>query len=145
MTVFALDPGGTTGVAGWEAGVHRSLEISDGFHGFVEWAGDQEWRYVTDVVIENFIVNPATHKKDPVSFRTTNDIIGAVRYICNINSIHYRLQPPSAKTFGDNAKLKHLGWYKGGKGHADDASRHLLRHLAQHKDPVLLEALRGLS
>jgi hypothetical protein len=143
VTTVAVDPGGVTGIAVWN-GTHRCLEVPGGFVGFVEWSQDQDWSVVTDLIVEDFIVNAATHRKDATAYRTTNDIIGACRYIANVRCIHYRTQPPSAKTFGDDAKLRRLGWFSPSKGgHRNDASRHLLRHLAHSRTPEILDALRN--
>lgn len=141
MTALALDPGKTTGIAWWFPG-HKSEEVSNGFDGFVEWSLDAPWGLISAVVVESFIINPATHKKDPGSFETTTSIIGAVRYICATRNIPCKLQPPSAKVFGSDEKLRRLGWYSPSKGgHQNDASRHLLKFLADARTPEILDAL----
>jgi hypothetical protein len=42
-------------------------------------------------------------------------------------------QPSSARKLGNVVYLRRLGWYKPGRGHANDASQHLLAYLLKQK------------
>jgi hypothetical protein len=44
-------------------------------------------------------------------------------------------QPSSARNLGQVVYLRRLGWYKPGRGHANDAAQHLLAHLLK-KHPM---------
>ena len=48
-------------------------------------------------------------------------------------------------TFATDDKLRRLGWYKPGKGHANDAARHLLLWFAKHRTPEGDAILRRLT
>jgi len=132
--ILAIDPGGTTGVA-WltmdsEDGKHvfGSSEVDGGFDGFVNGFHDQLLNafLVVALVVEDFIINTGTVKKtqqtDPWA------IIGYLRgWALRTNTMMALQTPATAKGFGTDTKLKHLGWHRPSKGgHANDAARHLL-------------------
>ena len=69
-------------------------------------------------------------------------IIGWVDGQCHRCRVPYHEQRPAeAKKFATDDKLKALGWYKGGFGHADDAARHLLVFLAKIRHASILEKI----
>ena len=150
MIYVALDPGTTTGVAFYDTGLQEfgALEIH-GRHELYDYLGD-EWGlgigwvkgapYPDVVIIERWDVRRNTHQlsnqDDP------RYIIGAVEAVCYLQQVTYREQTPAeAKSFGTNDKLRALGWYEGGEGHADDAARHLLVALVKDRVPEILEAI----
>ena len=81
---------------------------------------------VEAVVCESFIITNATLTKS----RGENwslESIGALRFLCTQHEVPFVLQTPArAKSFSTDEKLKRIGWHTAGKGHATDASRHLL-------------------
>ena len=140
--VLAIDPGTTTGVA-WRdgSGCFGSLEIR-GRYEFEEWVALALLDPVpVTVVIERWDVRRDTRSKsnqdDP------RYIIGYVDGICNaLAHVTYVEQTPAvAKSFATDDKLRALGWFRGGEGHADDAARHLLVRLANVRDRSVLEVL----
>lgn len=141
MNVIAFDPGKATGVAGRRDGTHHSYQLDDGFEGLVPALAPALSSYDA-VVCESFRVRPNTHKMDQGAFLTVWSNIGAIRYAAFLADVPFHFQSPAeAKSFGTDDKLRKLGWWKGGAGHADDASRHLLTFLAKNRDPEILEAL----
>lgn len=137
-TVFAVDPGGTTGLAyanfgtpgaefrsyereTWEA--VRCVEVA------ISWP-------VSLVVAESFIPRPGVRSWEPDAIES----IGAIRYLCLRARVPFELQTPAeGKRFGTNEKLKLLGWKNASKGgHRDDAARHLLVACIRHNllDPA---------
>ena len=134
----AIDPGGTTGLAWliWEDGewLFGSDQIGDRYE--TEWWVDRTVGITTrdtTVIIERWDVRANTHQL------TNQDdpryIIGWVDGFCHFQPhVTYVEQTPAqAKRFGDDLKLKRMGWYVKGEDHARDAARHLLTYLA--KDP----------
>jgi hypothetical protein len=129
---LAIDPGLTTGWA--------SLTLPDAF-AFGEIRGRFElyqslrlWSStgaVPEVVIEEFTVRKDTHKMSPQPDPWR--IIGYVEGLCDQNGWRFSTQTPGqAKGFGDDRKLKALGWEATTKGgHARDAARHLLTYLTR--------------
>jgi hypothetical protein len=81
---------------------------------------------------ESFIitVNTAKNSQAPWSL----ELIGCARMISNLY-LQRKLEiqsPAVAKRFSSDTRLRHMGFFLKGKGHANDASRHLLVYLATH-------------
>jgi hypothetical protein len=87
-------------------------------------------RGMAHLVVENFHITIRTGK-----LTRQHDalyIIGCLRYKANKDGHLFKLQNPSDKQFGDDDRLKQIGWYSPGKGHANDAARHLLLYLLRY-------------
>lgn len=136
MNIIALDPGKTTGVVVKEGGTvvtHEQMdfmEVASFFHDYL-WAHKDE---DVKVVVEAFIITMHTAKNTQAPWSL--ELIGVFRYLTErITGGSIILQKPSdAKRFASDERLKLMGYYARGKGHANDAARHLL----------LFEASRGL-
>lgn len=150
--IYAIDPGGTTGVAclshfddGTEGGVRvvATIQVPGGRFGFYQWAQDVHlFDKAAAVACENFIINTGTATKsrqaDPLM------LAGYLEGECCVRSIPFLLQTPAqAKAFATDDKLKHLGWWNPTKGgHANDAARHLLVYMVtQVHDNTILDTL----
>jgi len=105
----------------------------------------------TRLIVEDFIITAETLKKSRQTWSL--EAIGALRYLVElfgdypipvddgrgliIPRISMTLQSPSsAKAFATNDKLRNVGWYVPGKGHANDAARHLLVYCAAHGSEI---------
>ena len=140
-TVIAVDPGLTTGWAAlYPDGEFRSGETKGPYeflrtvHRLVS-DGAFSWQ----LVVERYTITPETIKKS----RQTDalEIIGALKYFARHYNAGWAMQMPSeAKAFATDAKLRRVGWYQQGLGHANDASRHLLCYAVRNKliDPTRL-------
>jgi len=151
---LALDPGLTTGVAYYETADRAgqpskfsSFECEGRYELYeylcVRWGfgGSLPYPSCDAVIIERWDVRKNTHQlsnQDDVRY-----IIGYVDGIVHrTRGVEYVEQRPAeAKSFGTDAKLKKLGWFSGGAGHADDAARHLLVYLAKAKVSDIIERL----
>jgi len=129
--ILAIDPGKATGLAYLTAGaVHASKTLP--YHEALEyavWEIDGARDTGLTVVCEDFIISSRTVRAGTSGWRRGLELefIGVVRWYCWKEEVEFVLQAPAdAKSFGTNSKLKQLGWWQGGAGHADDASRHLL-------------------
>lgn len=126
--ILAVDPGGTTGVAMFR-GHNREPhfeEVHDGHHGFVRWMADQ-WDEFEQIICESFIPRPGARSMQYDALF----IIGWLDGEALLRGVPFKLQSPAqAKSFATNDKLKAAGLYPVGKGHAQDAARHLLTYLA---------------
>lgn len=139
--ILSVDPGLTTGLCVLLDENFFSVEL-EGPMEFLDYAvdlldanQDRAW----EVVCESFIINPQTIKKSRQNYSL--EIIGALRHICHVRAIPFTLQSPAdGKSFGTDDKLKRIGWYHAGKGHANDSARHLLVYSVQHGriDPATL-------
>lgn len=123
--VLAIDPGLATGIA--------TLSKNKAY-----WGSQLEYAEVgefiefylrtnpgADVVCENFFITRETAKKSPAPWSLK--LIGVAEYLCDQFGSKFTLQAPAdAKRLATDPRLKALGWYSGGAGHQDDASRHLL-------------------
>jgi hypothetical protein len=137
--VVVLDPGKTTGLVDWMRGGEPEFKA-------MELNFDDTCRYLLHVgsahgmaedvliVSESFVITPQTAKNTQAPWSL--ELIGVARMVSNIYLGRPLIlqQPASAKRFSSDSRLKRMGWWTPGKGHANDASRHLL----------LLMATRGL-
>ena len=122
---LAVDPGGTTGLAWIIDGIFDSGQLAGGRDAFAEYFEWAQAMQLTHIICEDFIITGQTAKKTPQPDALR--IIGYLELWAQVRKVPFTLQTPSqAKGFSTDAKLKALGWYKPGKGHANDAARHLL-------------------
>lgn len=142
MRYIAVDPGGKTGIAEYDTDSDSFISWEDPhfesvIHFICEATASEGPNLV--VICEGFRITSKTHKLDQGAFEQTLDIIGACRAMCLLNGSEFVRNYPSDKEFGSDAHLRTLGWYTASKGgHASDAARHLLIHLARAQyDPLL--------
>lgn len=142
MKIIGIDPGLTTGFAMYDtstglfeakeyerAVLYRRLDR-------LVWLGSHNESSRPTIVIESFTINAKTAKKSqqPDALR----VIGAVDYLRQTGGILIQFSPTTRKAFATDAKLKKLGWFSGGRGHADDAARHVLAYLATRPEGAAL-------
>lgn len=129
-TVVAVDPGGTTGIAVWSPDLGLSLREIAPASNAVDWLADIARGPKVTFVVERYIITPATAKMSQQ--HDALEIIGALKFIARKYNHPLVMQTPAeAKKFSTDAKLKTVGWYQPGHGHARDASRHALLFLAK--------------
>ncbi len=119
MRVLCIDPGGTTGLASWVDGRTGFSQEEDRFKLYALVR-----TIAPDIIVcENFIPRAGALTFQPEALR----IIGFLEGWANSQSVEFVLQTPAqAKSFGTAAKLKAVGWWPKGLGHAQDAAKHLL-------------------
>jgi len=134
--IIAIDPGVTTGVA-WQITRHHGGDMpfdatlfqSDEFdeHTFYRWI-DQRAGDITHCQIEQFVINAATVRKTIVY--DSLYLIGYLRYKAFQHNFPIGFTKPAdvMRPFPDVA-LKRAGMFNKGKGHANDAARHLAHYL----------------
>lgn len=144
LHLLAIDPGKLTGLAyvrvpdsHSDLDVIRTAELQ--FPELVHTVNDilqERSGHDIVVVIEKYTITMHTVKlsAQPDALYT----IGAVRALLVLHGIDPAslvLQMPSAaKNIATNAMIKDMGlWHRGGKGHAQDASRHVLLYLLTNK------------
>lgn len=133
--VLALDPGKTTG---WAQFILDGQSYQCGQTTFTETCAMIEeqtggWGDRLLLVSESFIINMATVKNTQAPWSL--ELIGVARYFA-MTRCHRDLalqMPSSAKGFASDDRLRKLGWYVPGQGHAMDAARHLILALATRK------------
>lgn len=153
--IVGVDPGGHTGIATYRSGglvntpgtEFASTEI-DGRFAFYDLFDTVVGLGVPLVVVcESYIITGATAAKSQQLDALY--IIGALERQCRKLGHPFHLQPPSAKAFAPDDKLKALGWYTPGKGHSNDAARHLLKFAVSNKvdgaDDLLARLVSGLG
>lgn len=127
LCVLWLDPGKTTGWARLDDDLFHSGEAP-----FYE-AGQVVRSHCTAtpgarVGWESFQVTPASYRM--LGSHDTIQAIGVIRWLALDGGA--RLLPPAsrqAREVTSLAMLRALGWYAPGKGHANDATRHLVAWL----------------
>jgi hypothetical protein len=131
--VLCLDPGGTTGATlieyneETEPKVIFTKQINNGLQGFLNWHWDElELLDFDTIVCESFTLREGVYGVDlsPVY------IIGALEALYPVHDIIY--QAPSMKPLCDDQRLKSMGLYEPGRGHAMDALRHGIIYLRNH-------------
>lgn len=139
--IIAIDPGLTTGVAAyrhtgipWLNGERFSSgQVEGRFHFYKAFNTMVAWGLPIIVVMERFTITPATAKKSPQPDPIY--IIGAIERQADDLGFPFYFQTPSdAMSFATDDKLKLVGFWNRGKGHANDAARHMLKFLI-HKRP----------
>jgi len=123
--IFAIDPGGTTGLATYSR--ENGLRVMQGPpYEIIEWV-EANVRTADLVVCESFTIGQGTLKKSREGSNTAIETIGVIRWLAYRAGVGFRLQSPAeAKGFSTNFKLRAVGWYDGIPEHARDAARHLL-------------------
>lgn len=136
--ILAIDPGGVTGCAVFDAGRFTSYEITGDFE---QQAQELQTTIhqcdVRTVVCESFVITPATGKlgSDEQKYYPLM-LIGVVRMATNSIRRKFVPQSPAQRklaTENKYAALKALGWHKPTKGnHANDAAAHLLTYMLRN-------------
>lgn len=143
--IVAIDPGKVSGVVLWDSDYPIAvesfelppLEVTE----LVEylWASQSRPKDMV-VVTEKFTISQRT-VKTALSLDAL-DINGWLTLESQRRGFELVVQTPAqAKSFATDAKLKALDWYyKTKDGHANDAARHLLVYLMNHR-PAAREVL----
>ena len=124
-SILALDPGKLSGYAwfgeegGFASGELDFMAIGD----LIETYGR---RPDVQLVTERFVIGPTTGKRPDANWSL--EVIGiARRTALKVGRPLVFQAPANAKSFAVNDRLKAMGWWHvGGKGHANDAARHLM-------------------
>jgi hypothetical protein len=137
MTQLQLIKALPRAIYAWDPGLHTGLAMCDQL-GKVELAELDilsvygSAHHLTDAlyrpmhVCESFIINQATIRKTQAPWSL--ELIGLLRYVADRSGVDFVLQPPSAKKFCNDKRLRALGlWDR--SDHARDAARHLVAYL----------------
>lgn len=131
--IIAVDPGKTTGIATYDLAT-KKLDTQ-------ECDFDATCRYVLGqaaslggnllLVSESFTITMQTAKNSQAPWSL--ELIGVMRYASRMYCARdLALQMPSAaKRFSSDRRLRELEFWTPAKGHANDASRHMLLFLAE--------------
>lgn len=131
---LALDPGKKSGWATYE---HDTRTFRSGEADFAETCkilleprkdeqfGIQVLPYEMDIVCESFIITVNTAKNTQATWSL--ELIGVARMCSELWGLQPLTlqQPASAKRMVSDEMLRSLDWYRPGRGHANDAARHL--------------------
>jgi len=131
--VVAFDPGLVTGVATVNTDNMANLMTFE--YGWQEVCNHLQNLYRSNLpdeyVYETFTITEGTAKLSPNS--APMDVIGAIKYVATLGCVRLTAQRPyDAKHFATDDRLKTYGWYTRGRGHSNDASRHLFLYCAKH-------------
>lgn len=149
--IVAVDPGKTTGVKWINPDDSTSLggaqvDVEDFFQlmtGVVEsWtsAGHE-----VQLVSESFLITVNTAKNSQAGWSL--ELIGVMKYL----AWRYKLPelkqqtPQVAKKFSSDPKLKQVDWYTKGKGHENDAARHLMTYCATRRLVFTTDQLKDMA
>lgn len=129
MSLWAFDPGKLTGVAVWHDGKFWAGQYTvEELYQLV----DDACAEISEAQIERFTISNATVKKAPES--DPLDVIGYLKYAAWRCGFQVGWSKPAdvMRSFPDPA-LKKAGLFTPGKGHANDAARHLAWKLVRSK------------
>ena len=134
LNVVGVDPGGTTGialftlvsgiVADWEA-----FEVTP--DGAANWLGHSLPKLRgerTTVAVERFVITTSTGRMGRTDRYDAIELIGIARHFSRWYGHDFTLQSPGdANGAVSNKHLRDAGWWTAGtKGHAIDATRHVV-------------------
>lgn len=130
MKLLALDPGKTTGMSIWHYDAETPLtlegsgQIEGGVDGFLEYFYPSDGRYMMwDIIVsESFVLDGRTPNPDV----TPLHIEGILESHAHRTRCQLRFQRNNFKAHVPDSKLKELGFYVKGMGHANDSMRHAL-------------------
>jgi hypothetical protein len=132
--VFTADPGKQTGWTLYHvpdnkftSGEEPWLDLSSRADKWLEQLGPN-----VGVGVENFIITAVTARDTQAPWSLEN--IGSLEYLATKHQCRdfVKIAMSSSKNLFTNDKLKMLGWYRPGKGHANDAARILGLYLANN-------------
>lgn len=123
-----------TGVSIWRAGSEAPVPVELPLENLYEFVRDtlvngfEEW----DIICEAFVISQRTVKSTAQPYSL--EIIGLLKWAAWLRGHTFTLQQASsAKRFADDARLKAIKWYTPGRGHANDAMRHLFLYCVMKK------------
>lgn len=141
--ILAVDPGKKSGLAEFSLD-HKSIwigyemdrfELLDHVHNVFDWWGKDLVEGRILVVAEKYIITPKTSQlsQQPDALK----INGALEWMCHKYEQKYEEQSQStAKKIAQDKRLHDLGLYYPGRGHANDATRHMIFALERHLPSV---------
>jgi hypothetical protein len=129
--IIAVDPGKTSGIMAYDpqenrVDVHDEMLQAELEDKVTYLLGSKTLSHSrVDVVVEKFVILPNRMNAGPWS----QQIIGVIQYLCRrFEKAHMHLQMQGAvKSQITSQLLRDIGWwYRGGKGDANMAARHML-------------------
>lgn len=122
--VLALDPGKMSGWAKFDTITEEFTSGQEDYDGLCRLLM-QNTHASVDLVSESFIITVNTAKNTQATWSL--ELIGVARMVSRLYTGQDLVlqSPAAAKRLCSDELLKTLGWYKPGKGHANDAARHL--------------------
>lgn len=138
--IFSVDPGSATGFATYNSGEFSSWEVDvrEAIHMCLE----AEIPRSSVVVCESFHITRVMPE-----IETPIELIGAVKYVCDMHNVPLVMQTPSTRHFMSDDKLRALGWFKKTKdNHSNDAAKHLGTYCIRNRELVYedLEKILGV-
>lgn len=124
--IIALDPGGTTGACCYDLN-RNTVYVGGQYSKFLvlDIVGRLAYKNECLIVAEKFIITPRTGSlsQQPDALK----ICGALEWIAYQHNGAYEEQMKvSAAKIAPDSRLKEHGLYVPGRGHANDAARHLI-------------------
>lgn len=130
--IMAVDPGKTSGLALYDRTAESFESFELDFDRTCSTALENAQSKGTDLLIvcESFLITQQTPKNTQAPWSL--ELIGVMRFLSRTYcGRDITLQAPaSAKRFSSDERLRSMGFWTRGKGHANDAARHLLLTLA---------------
>lgn len=139
---MAVDPGKMTGWAVRDMSTLAVVFGQDEFMAFMH----RTWRFLNEqrhvhIASERFVISSGTVRKARGDVNWSIETIGMLRWTVAHLTEHehsFELQNANdAMKFATDARLRTIEWWTPGRGHANDAARHLL-HLHARRWPALL-------
>lgn len=136
MHIVSLDPGGTTGVAVWNAEYPHQIytgNINGANHHLGLW--EQLCETAPDIVVcERFNYQRRAMDKGVSLEIVSREYIGVAHLWCQYYKRRFELQQPAQRMFWSDSKLKDLYFWDKKSPHERDAVRHLLAFLLRESD-----------
>lgn len=139
--LLAIDPGETTGIAFFINGeLTKDMQCSINLNKLMPLMQLIKEINPEIVVCENYIVYGSKVRMHAWNKLITPQIIGAIRFICELNKVKFYTQLAStAKGFCNDNKLKEWGYWIKGHEHSRDSIKHGCYFLLFHNEGRLNE------
>lgn len=133
--IIAVDPGAMTGIAVWHPNESLPSAAELDIPGVYEFVEHEvlNVKVPTHIVCEAYLITQATIRNTRQYWSL--ELIGLFRWAAWRSGATFgKLQTAAtAKSFATDDRLKALGWWRPGKGHANDALRHLLTYTVMNR------------
>ena len=144
--IVTIDPGKMSGLTEYDLWTGKFQAFEMNFEDTCRFLMNRGAKYQSAMVLcsESFTIGPQTVKNTAAPWSL--ELIGVARAVSQIwCGRDLTLQSPAqAKRFSSDDRLKRMGFHTPGKGHANDAARHLLLLLVT-RGLLPVETVRSLA
>lgn len=144
MILLAVDPGKKTGWASFDTTTMvlsgaTEAPANEFLDKIVPWIDRSAGLVLARIIVERFVITTETAKKGVGDEHWSIEQMGVLRHHARWAGLEFdgTQTLSNAGKFAPNERLRAVGWYVPGRGHANDALRHLLLNIGRNHQDVL--------